>query len=169
MVKPGIAESIKVISYDASKRIARYAFDYARKHDRKRVLYKIPLTFHLSLIHRLHQSTWLTCKPRLMDYLFNLAPRLLPNIPILSIKRRPWPMCAWVYLTFSHLHSLSSPKLAADPTKFDVMVLPNLYGDVVSDMCAGLLGGLGLTPSGNIGADTAIFEAVHGTAPVCLS
>lgn len=56
-------------------------------------------------------------------------------------------------------------KLAMDPTQFDVMVMPNLYGDIVSDLCAGLIGGLGLTASGNIGHDCAVYEAVHGTAP----
>jgi len=56
-------------------------------------------------------------------------------------------------------------KLAMEPESIDVMVMPNLYGDIVSDLCAGLIGGLGLTPSGNIGADAAVFEAVHGTAP----
>lgn len=56
-------------------------------------------------------------------------------------------------------------KLANNPTQFDVMVMPNLYGDIVSDLCAGLIGGLGLTASGNIGKDCQIYEAVHGTAP----
>lgn len=56
-------------------------------------------------------------------------------------------------------------KLANDPTQFDVMVMPNLYGDIVSDLCAGLIGGLGLTASGNIGKDCEVYEAVHGTAP----
>ena len=56
-------------------------------------------------------------------------------------------------------------KLANDPTKIDVMVMPNLYGDIVSDLCAGLIGGLGLTASGNIGKDCEVYEAVHGTAP----
>lgn len=55
--------------------------------------------------------------------------------------------------------------LANDPTKFEVMVMPNLYGDIVSDLCAGLIGGLGLTASGNIGKDCEVYEAVHGTAP----
>jgi isocitrate dehydrogenase (NAD+) len=56
-------------------------------------------------------------------------------------------------------------KLAKNPNKFDVMVMPNLYGDIVSDLCAGFIGGLGLTQSGNIGTEAAVFEAVHGTAP----
>lgn len=56
-------------------------------------------------------------------------------------------------------------KLANDPTKIDVMVMPNLYGDIVSDLCAGLIGGLGLTASGNIGKECEVYEAVHGTAP----
>lgn len=56
-------------------------------------------------------------------------------------------------------------KLANNPTQFDVMVMPNLYGDIVSDLCAGLIGGLGLTASGNIGKDCEVYEAVHGTAP----
>ena len=56
-------------------------------------------------------------------------------------------------------------RLANDPTQFDVMVMPNLYGDIVSDLCAGLIGGLGLTASGNIGKDCEVYEAVHGTAP----
>ena len=55
--------------------------------------------------------------------------------------------------------------MVQDPSKYDVLVMPNLYGDILSDLCAGLIGGLGLTPSGNIGIDGAIFEAVHGTAP----
>ena len=56
-------------------------------------------------------------------------------------------------------------RLANDPTQFDVMVMPNLYGDILSDLCAGLVGGLGMTPSGNIGFDCSVYEAVHGTAP----
>lgn len=55
--------------------------------------------------------------------------------------------------------------MVQDPTKFDVLVMPNLYGDILSDLCAGLIGGLGITPSGNIGKEGAVFESVHGTAP----
>eukprot|EP01128_Nolandella_sp_AFSM9_P004118 TRINITY_DN17_c0_g1_i1.p1 TRINITY_DN17_c0_g1~~TRINITY_DN17_c0_g1_i1.p1 ORF type:complete len:368 (+),score=69.00 TRINITY_DN17_c0_g1_i1:131-1105(+) len=135
MVKPGVAESIKVISYEASKRIAHYAFDYARKHNRKKVT-----SVHLAHVQAKADGLFIqTCAEVAAQYPdIEYAEKTLANVCM---------------------------GLAADPTKFDVMVLPNLYGDVVSDMCAGLLGGLGLTPSGNIGTDTAIFEAVHGTAP----
>eukprot|EP01125_Pyxidicula_operculata_P008908 TRINITY_DN2947_c0_g1_i2.p1 TRINITY_DN2947_c0_g1~~TRINITY_DN2947_c0_g1_i2.p1 ORF type:complete len:355 (-),score=75.27 TRINITY_DN2947_c0_g1_i2:22-1086(-) len=134
-VAPGVHESIKLITYEASKRVADYAFQYAIKHGRKRVT-----AVHLAKVMRQSDGLFAdTCRE-------------------VSTK---YPLIKYEEMTLGH----ACMKLVMNPADFDVMVLPNLYGDVVSDLCAGLIGGLGLTPSGNIGAKYSIFESVHGTAP----
>jgi len=134
-VVEGVHESIKVITYKASKRVAEFAFKYARKHNRHRLM-----AVHLAHVQRQSDGLFInTCH---------------------EVSAR-YPDIGYEETTLANV----CMRLAQDPTQFDMMVLPNLYGDVVSDLCAGLIGGLGLTPSGNIGDDCAIFESVHGTAP----
>jgi len=132
----GVAQSIKIITREASERVAKYAFQYAMDHKRKRVT-----AVHKANIMKMSDGLFIkTCREVAASY------------PMIKYEEMP------VDNTCMHL--------AANPNKLDVMVLPNLYGDIVSDLCAGLIGGLGLTPSGNIGENgAAIFEAVHGTAP----
>ena len=134
-VVPGVAESIKIISKSACERVARYAFEYARNNGRQRVT-----AVHKAGVMKLGDGLFLsTAKEVSEDY---------PD------------------LTFEEMQvDTMCMKLAMQPDCADVMLMPNLYGDIVSDLCAGLVGGLGLTPSGNIGEEAAVFEAVHGTAP----
>ncbi|KAL6044609.1 NAD-dependent isocitrate dehydrogenase [Balamuthia mandrillaris] len=132
---PGVVQSIKLITRQASKRVARYAFEYAEINKKSKV----------SAVHKASVM-------RLSDGLFkNTCKQVSCSFPLVKYEA--------VSLDKVML------QLTADPSAFEVLVLPNLYGDIVSDLCAGLVGGLGLTPSGNIGTDTAIFESVHGTAP----
>jgi isocitrate dehydrogenase (NAD+) len=134
-VVPGIITNLKIISERACERVAKYAFEYAKNNGRKHIC-----ALHKASIMKLGDGLFLRkCREVSDDY---------PEI---------------VY-TEENVDS-GCGILAQDPTRFDVMVMPNLYGDIVSDLCAGLIGGLGLTPSGNIGEDCALFEAVHGTAP----
>lgn len=131
----GVAQSVKVITEKASRKVAQFAFDYAIANGRKRVT-----AVHKANIMKKSDGLFLaTCREVSYQY----------------------PQIAYDEVNLANV----SMGLALDPNQFDVMVLPNLYGDVVSDLCAGLIGGLGLTPSGNIGDGVAIFEAVHGTAP----
>lgn len=131
----GVAQSVKVITEKASRKVAQFAFDYAIRNGRKRVT-----AVHKANIMKKSDGLFLaTCREVSYQY---------PQI------------------TYDEVNLANvSMGLALDPSAFDVLVLPNLYGDVVSDLCAGLIGGLGLTPSGNIGDGVAVFEAVHGTAP----
>jgi len=132
----GVVQSIKLITEEASLNVARYAFEYAKKNGRKSVT-----AVHKANIHRLSDGLFLSSCRRTAEE--------NPDIKFNDL-----------YLDTLTLN------IVQNPTKFDVLVMPNLYGDIVSDLCAGLIGGLGLTPSGNIGADNmALFEAVHGTAP----
>ncbi|KAM9979613.1 hypothetical protein ACTFIY_008830 [Dictyostelium cf. discoideum] len=132
----GVAQSIKIITKEASTRIAHYAFQYALANGRKKV----------SCIHKANIM-------KQSDGLFVKSCR--------EVSTR-YPSIKYEELTIDN----NCMQLVLDPNQMDVMVLPNLYGDIVSDLCAGLIGGLGLTPSGNIGENgSAIFEAVHGTAP----
>ncbi|KAG0163755.1 NAD-dependent isocitrate dehydrogenase [Apophysomyces sp. BC1034] len=136
-VVDGVVQSIKLITKEASERCARYAFTYAQAVGRDRVT-----AVHKANIMKLADGLFLdVCKQVSKDF---------PNIKFDD-----------VLLDRACLHITSDPSHYADT----VMVMPNLYGDILSDMCAGLIGGLGLTPSGNIGRDASIFEAVHGTAP----
>ncbi|KAI7861963.1 isocitrate dehydrogenase, NAD-dependent [Spinellus fusiger] len=136
-VVDGVVQSIKLITKDASERVARYAFTYAQAIGRDRVT-----AVHKANIMKLGDGLFLdVCRQVSKDF---------PDIKFND-----------VLLDRVCLNITSDPSLYADT----VMVMPNLYGDILSDMCAGLIGGLGLTPSGNIGRDASIFEAVHGTAP----
>jgi len=134
-VIPTLAESIKVITAEASTRVANYAFQYAAQHKRKTV----------AAIHKANIM-------KMSDGLFINSCR--------KVAAR-WPQIQYVEKSLD----AAMLQLVQDPKQLDVMVLPNLYGDIVSHLCAGLIGGLGLTPSANIGETAAIFEAVHGTAP----
>ena len=134
-VVPGVVESLKIITSAASTRIARFAFDYARKHGRKRVT-----AVHKANIMKLSDGLFLDC--------FRRVAQEYPDIA--ADDRIVDALCM---------------RLVMNPEGFDVLLLENLYGDIVSDLAAGLVGGLGLVPGANLGASAAIFEAVHGTAP----
>uniref|UniRef100_A0A2C9JRQ9 Isocitrate dehydrogenase [NAD] subunit, mitochondrial n=1 Tax=Biomphalaria glabrata TaxID=6526 RepID=A0A2C9JRQ9_BIOGL len=131
----GVVQSIKLITENASRRVAEYAFKYARENKRSTVT-----AVHKANIMRMSDGLFLKCcrnvAAKNKDIKFNE-----------------------MYLDTVCLN------LVQDPLAFDVLVMPNLYGDILSDLCAGLIGGLGVTPSGNIGEEGAIFESVHGTAP----
>lgn len=135
VVAPGVVESIKVITARASRRIARFAFDYARRHKRKSLT-----AIHKANIMKLSDGLFIRC-----------ARALAKDYP--EIKYR------------EQIVDAACMRLVTDPSSFDVLLLENLYGDIVSDLCAGLVGGLGLVPGANYGDKGAIFEAVHGTAP----
>jgi isocitrate dehydrogenase (NAD+) len=134
-VVPGVVESLKIITERASTRIARFAFEYARKNGRKK-------------IHAIHKANIM----KLSDGLF------LSSIRVVAEE---YPDIEYGELIVDN----ACMQLVMNPAQFDTLLLPNLYGDVVSDLAAGLVGGLGVVPSGNIGDDAALFEAVHGTAP----
>jgi isocitrate dehydrogenase (NAD+) len=134
-VVPGVVESIKIITEKASTRIARYGFEFARAQGRKKVT-----AVHKANIMKLSDGLFLEC-------FYNVAkdyPELTAEDKIIDN------MCM---------------QLVMRPEEYDVLVLENLYGDIVSDLCAGLIGGLGLAPGANIGEIGAVFEAVHGSAP----
>lgn len=135
-VVPGVVESLKVITRKASLRIAEYAFKYAKDNGRKKV----------SAVHKANIM-------KKADGLFLECCRVI---------REQYPELEYEELIVDN----ACMQLVKDPTQFDVLVMPNLYGDIISDLCAGLIGGLGLTPSANIGLNgLALAEAVHGTAP----
>src|ERR1700704_5452108 len=134
-VVPGVVESLKIITEKASTRIAKFAFEYARKNHRKRV-------------HAIHKANIM----KLSDGLFLRCSR---NVA----KEYP-------EITYGeHIVDNTCMQLVMNPYQYDVMVMENLYGDIISDLCAGLVGGLGLVPGANFGHECAIFEAVHGSAP----
>jgi isocitrate dehydrogenase (NAD+) len=135
VVVPGVVESLKIITAQASTRIGRFAFEYARRKDRRRV----------TAVHKANIM-------KLGDGLF------LDSVRAVATQ---YPEIAYD----EKIVDAACMHLVMRPEQFDVLVLPNLYGDIVSDLCAGLVGGLGLVPGANIGAQTAVFEAVHGTAP----
>jgi len=136
-VVDGVVQSIKLITYEASERVARYAFQYAQTSGRNTVT-----AVHKAPIMKLSDGMFLSaCRAAAKDFPSVKYDEDLLDRVCLRIVQNPAPY--------------------ADR----VMVMPNLYGDILSDMCAGLIGGLGLTPSGNIGTDASIFEAVHGSAP----
>lgn len=135
-IVPGVVQSIKLITEQASRRVAEFAFEYAQANKRDKVT-----VVHKANIMRLSDGLFLKCTREVAE-----------NYPNIKFEE--------MYLDTVCL------KMVQNPGQFDVLVMPNLYGDILSDLCAGLIGGLGLTPSGNIGAGgSAIFEAVHGTAP----
>jgi len=134
-VVPGVVESIKIITEKASTRIAHFAFEYAMRHGRKK-------------IHAIHKANIM----KLSDGLF------LKSIRTVAEK---YPDIEYKELIVDN----ACMQMVLKPEQYDVLLLPNLYGDVMSDLAAGLVGGLGVVPSGNIGDQAAMFEAVHGTAP----
>jgi isocitrate dehydrogenase (NAD+) len=134
-VVPGVVESLKIITERASTRIARFAFEYAKRNSRKK-------------IHAIHKANIM----KLGDGLF------LRSVRAVAAQ---YPETEYKELIVDN----ACMQMVLDPQQFDMLLLPNLYGDVMSDLAAGLVGGLGIVPSGNIGDACAMFEAVHGTAP----
>jgi isocitrate dehydrogenase (NAD+) len=135
LIAPGVTESIKVITYQASSKIARYAFEYARKTGRKKV----------AAVHKANIM-------KLTDGMFLSATKeIAKGFPDIEYREIIVDNCAM--------------QMVLNPKQFEVLVLTNLYGDIISDLCAGLVGGLGVVPGANIGDDIAVFEAVHGSAP----
>lgn len=137
VVYPGVVESLKVITRDASIRVCEYAFDYAVKNSRRLVT-----AVHKASVMKMSDGLFLDCAKE-------VAERYKSHdleFQILQIDN-------------------AASFLVSNPSQLDVMVMPNLYGDIISDLCAGLIGGLGLTPSANMGRDCMLAEAVHGTAP----
>jgi isocitrate dehydrogenase (NAD+) len=135
VVVPGVVESIKIITEKASTRIARFAFEFARREGRKKVT-----AVHKANIMKLSDGLFLEC--------FRNVARDYPEIE-----------------ADDKIVDNACMQLVMRPEQFDIMLLENLYGDIVSDLCAGLIGGLGLVPGANIGERGAVFEAVHGSAP----
>jgi isocitrate dehydrogenase (NAD+) len=135
VVVPGVVESLKIITEKASTRVSRFAFEYARRHGRKRVT-----AVHKANIMKLSDGLFLDCFRRVaVEYPdIKADDRIVDN------------MCM---------------QLVIRPEEWDVLLLENLYGDIVSDLCAGLVGGLGVVPGANLGVEYAVFEAVHGSAP----
>ncbi len=137
VVIDGVVQSIKLITRAASERVLRFAFQYAEDVGRRKV-------------RAVHKATIM----KMSDGLFlKTARKISQDFPNVEFD--------------AELLDNTCLKIVTDPTPYNdkVLVMPNLYGDILSDMCAGLIGGLGLTPSGNIGDDCSIFEAVHGSAP----
>jgi isocitrate dehydrogenase (NAD+) len=134
-VVPGVVESLKIITAKASTRIAKWAFKYARDNHRKRV-------------HAIHKANIM----KLSDGLFLRCSRdVAKEYPEITYGE--------------HIVDNTCMQLVTNPYQYDVLVLENLYGDIISDLCAAFVGGLGLVPGANIGDEIAIFEAVHGSAP----
>jgi isocitrate dehydrogenase (NAD+) len=135
-VVPGVVTSLKVASEAACTRIARYAFRYAVRRERKKVT-----VFHKANIMKLTDGLFLDCARRVHEQEY-------PNVGYEEL-----------------IIDAGCMRLVQSPERFDVLLMENLYGDLVSDLCAGLVGGLGVVPGANIGDDAAVFEAVHGSAP----
>lgn len=135
VIQPGVVVAMKLVTEKASLRIARSAFEYARANGRKKVT-----AGHKATIMKLSDGLFLDC--------CRAVAKEYPSIEYAEVLVDS--MCT---------------QLVMNPDRFDVIVLQNLYGDMISDLCAGLIGGLGVAPGGNIGADMAVFECVHGTAP----
>uniref|UniRef100_A0A7R9HKM9 Isocitrate dehydrogenase [NAD] subunit, mitochondrial n=1 Tax=Timema monikensis TaxID=170555 RepID=A0A7R9HKM9_9NEOP len=131
----GVVQSIKLITEEASRRVAEFAFQYTKDNGRHKVT-----AVHKANIMRMSDGLFLSC-----------CREAAKKFPDVKFEEK--------YLDTVCLN------MVQDPNQYDVLVMPNLYGDILSDMCAGLVGGLGLTPSGNIGLNGALFESVHGTAP----
>jgi isocitrate dehydrogenase (NAD+) len=135
IVVPGVVESLKIITEKASTRIAKFAFEYSVRESRKKVT-----AVHKANIMKLSDGLFLDC--------FRNVSTGFPDIE-----------------ADDKIVDNACMQLVMRPEQFDVMLLENLYGDIVSDLCAGLVGGLGLVPGANIGEKGAVFEAVHGSAP----
>jgi isocitrate dehydrogenase (NAD+) len=134
-VVPGVVESLKIITDRASRRIARFAFEYARSEGRKKIT-----AIHKANIMKLSDGLFLNC--------FRDVAKEYPEIEANDL-----------------IVDNACMQLVIDPHQFDVLLLENLYGDIISDLGAGLVGGLGVVPGANIGENVAVFEAVHGSAP----
>ena len=134
-VAPGIVESLRIITRRASERIARFAFEYARNEGRRKVS-----LIHKASIMKLSDGLFLDC-----------CRRVSGDFPFVDCDEM--------------LIDNASMQLVLDPSRFDVLLMENLFGDLVSDLCAGLVGGLGVVPGANLGERCAVFEAVHGSAP----
>ncbi len=135
-VVKGVIESLKIITEEASTRIAQFAFEYARRHQRKKVT-----AVHKANIMKMSDGLFIAC-----------AQRVAKDFPEIEYEER--------------IVDAACMHLVMHPERFDVLLLPNLYGDIVSDLCAGLVGGLGVVPAANLGSEgVGVFEAVHGTAP----
>jgi isocitrate dehydrogenase (NAD+) len=134
-VVPGVMESLKIITEKASTRIARFAFDYARTHGRTKIA-----AIHKANIMKLTDGLFLQCARNMATHYKNIGfgDLIVDNACL---------------------------QLVLDPTRLDVLLLENLYGDIVSDLAAGLVGGLGVVPGANLGDTHALFETVHGSAP----
>jgi isocitrate dehydrogenase (NAD+) len=135
VVVPGVVESLRVVTRPAAERIVRFAFELARREGRQRVIF-----CHKADVLRLSDGLFLECARRVAD-----------EFPFIGFEER-------------RIDNLCM-ELVLHPNRFDVLVMENLFGDVISDLCAGLVGGLGLVPGANIGTRYAVFEAVHGSAP----
>ena len=134
-VVPGVVQALKVITTKGSTRIAKFAFDYARKHGRKKV-------------HAIHKANIM----KLSDGLFLRCCRDVSlGFPEVSYQE--------------HIVDNACMQLVMNPYQYDVLLTENLYGDILSDLCSAFVGGLGLVPGANLGTECAIFEAVHGSAP----
>jgi len=134
-VVPGVVESLKIITEKASTRISRFAFEYARKNGRKKVH-----CIHKANIMKMSDGLFLRCSRKVAE-----------EYPEITYGE--------------HIVDNTCMQLVMNPYQYDILLLENLYGDIVSDLCAGLVGGLGLVPGANFGHECAIFEAVHGSAP----
>jgi len=134
-VAPGIVESLKVMTETACTRISRYAFELAERQGRKLVT-----AVHKANIMKLSDGLFLEC-----------ARKVAREYPEIEYKEMIIDNCAM--------------QLVKDPAQFDMLLMENLYGDIISDLCAGLVGGLGVVPGSNVGEECAVFEAVHGSAP----
>lgn len=134
-VVPGVVESLKIITRHASTRIARFAFEYARTHCRKRIT-----AVHKANIMKQSDGLFLRC--------FREVAEEYPEIE-----------------SDDRIVDNMAMQIVVNPLEYDVLVLPNLYGDILSDLCAGLVGGLGVVPGANHGENIAVFEAIHGSAP----
>lgn len=135
-ITPGTVMSMKVATEKACTRIAEWAFRYATQRERRKVT-----VFHKANIMKLTDGLFIECSARVHKEQF-------PDMPYEEV-----------------IIDAGCMKMVQDPTQFDVLLLENLYGDVVSDLCAGLVGGLGVVPGANIGLRESVFEAVHGSAP----
>ncbi len=134
-VVPGVVESLKIMTEKACTRVSRFAFEYARKNMRKK-------------IHSIHKANIM----KMSDGLFLRCSRAIS-------KEYP-------EITYGeHIVDNTCMQLVMNPYQYDILLMENLYGDILSDLCAGLVGGLGLVPGANFGHECAIFEAVHGSAP----
>jgi isocitrate dehydrogenase (NAD+) len=134
-IVPGVVQSLKIITDKGSTRIAQFAFDYARKHGRKK-------------IHSIHKANIM----KLSDGLFlRCCRRVAEGFPEVEYKE--------------HIVDNTCMQLVMNPYQYDILLTENLYGDILSDLCSAFVGGLGLVPGANLGHECAIFEAVHGSAP----